>query len=118
MRIRIAALVALLTVIALVIAIGGWWYVKDRQRIGQTELQNTVAAKAGGSAATCDKKDGNAAHWLCVVTTTGASPRCMRAHVRPWGSVDVVNGFRKCVEDPQLAPLIAKATKSTTKQGA
>jgi hypothetical protein len=122
MKIRIAALVALLSVIAIVIAIGGWWYVKDRQRIGQAELQSTVAAKAGGSGsgsvAICEKKDANAAHWLCLVTTAGASPRCMRAHVRPWGSVDLINAYRKCSEDPQLAPLAAKATKATTKQGA
>ena len=118
MKIRVAALVALLTVIAVMIAIGGWWYVKDRQRIDQQELQNTVVAKAGGSAATCEKKDSNAAHWLCLVTTAGASPRCMRAHVRPWGSVDLVNAYRKCSQDPQLGPLVAKATKATTKQGA
>lgn len=118
MKVRIAALVALLVVIAVVIAIGGWWYVKDRQRIGQAELQSTVVSKAGGNAATCEKKDANAAHWLCLVTTAGASPRCMRAHVRPWGSVDLINGYRKCLEDPQLAPLVAKATKATTKQGA
>jgi hypothetical protein len=120
MKIRIAALVALLSVIAIVIAIGGWWYVKDRQRIGQAQLETTVATKAGGSGsrAVCEKKDANAAHWLCLVTTAGASPRCMRAHVRPWGSVDLINAFRKCSEDPQLGPLAAKATKTTTKQGA
>lgn len=115
MKVRVAALVALLVVIAVVVAIGGWWYVKDRQRIGQASLQSAVASKSGATAAICEKKDSNAAHWLCVVTASGAPPRCMRAHVRPWGSVDVVSGFRKCVEDPQLAPLMAKPA---SKQGA
>jgi len=117
MKVRIAALVALLAVIAAVVAIGGWWYVKDRQRIGQAELQRTVASKAGGTDATCVKKDANAAHWLCAVTTTGApGGRCFRAHVRPWGSVEIVNGYRKCLADPVLHPLVvtkkAKAAKS------
>lgn len=119
MKMRIAALVALLTVIALVVAIGGWWYVKDRARIGQDELQTTVASKTGGTRATCLKKDKNAAHWLCVVATAGAPARCFRAHVRPWGSVEVVNGFRKCLEDPALRPLmVKKKVKKAAKSGA
>ena len=116
MKVRIAALVALLTVIAAVVAIGGWWYVKDRERIGQDELQRTVASKSGGTTATCIKRDKNAAHWLCAVITTGAPPRCFRAHVRPWGTVDIVNGYRKCLDNPALKPLMvkkkAKAAKS------
>jgi hypothetical protein len=108
MKLRIAALVALLTVIALVVAIGGWWYVKDRVRIGQDEIQTKVASKTGGTKATCVKKDKNAAHWLCVVAITGAPARCFRAHVRPWGSVEVVTGYRKCLEDPALRPLVVK----------
>lgn len=116
MRIRVAAIVALLAVVVAVVAIGGWWYVKDRQRIGQDALQAKVAAKAGGTAATCVKKDSNGAHWLCAVTTTGTPGRCFRAHVRPWGSVDIVNGYRKCLGDPALHALVvkkkAKAAKS------
>ena len=66
----------------------------DRERIGQVELQRTVASKAGGTDATCVKKDANAAHWLCAVTTTGAPGRCFLdrrpgaagefAPARPW----------------------------------
>jgi hypothetical protein len=113
MKVRIAALVALLAVLAVVVAIGGWWYVKDRERIGRAEIQNTVASKAGGTTATCVKKDDNAAHWLCAVTSKGAQPRCFRAHVRPWGSVELVNGYRKCLGDPVLHPLVVvKKTKA------
>src|SRR5436189_17439 len=79
-----------------------WWFVKDRVRIGQGQLQNTVASKTGGTQATCVKTDTNAAHWLCVVAATGTPARCFRAHVRPWGSVDVVTGYRQCLEDPAL----------------
>jgi hypothetical protein len=111
MKLRIAALVALVAVIAAVVVIGGWWYVKDRERIGQTELQTTVASKTGGTKATCLKRDSNAAHWLCAVITTGAPARCFRAHVRPWGSVEIVNGYRKCLEDPALRPLVEKKRK-------
>jgi hypothetical protein len=116
MKTRVAVMVGLLAVIAAVVLIGGWWYVKDRQRIGQEALQAKVAAKAGGTSATCVKKDSNAAHWLCAVTTTGAPGRCFRAHVRPWGSVDIVNGYRKCMGNPTLHALVvkkkAKAEKS------
>ena len=119
MKMRIAALVVLLTVIALVVAIGGWWYVKDRVRIGQGELQTTVASKTGGTQATCVKEDTNASHWLCVVAaTTGAPARCFRAHVRPWGSVDVATGYRQCLEDPALRPLVAKKKVKAAKSSA
>jgi hypothetical protein len=116
MKMRMIALVALLTVIAVVIAVGGWWYVKDRQRIDQATLQSTVASKSGATAATCEKQDSNASHWLCVVTTKGSAPRCMRAHVRPWGSVDINDGYRQCLQDPTLAKLAEPPKKS--KQGA
>ena len=116
MKLRIAALVALLAVLAVVVAIGGWWYVKDRQRIGQAELQKTVASKAGGTTATCVKKDSNAAHWLCAVSVASQPEKCIKAHVRPWGSVAIVNGFRKCQSDPALAPLFPDTTKKKAKQ--
>jgi hypothetical protein len=111
MKVRIAVLIALLAVIGAIVAIGGWWYVKDRERIGRAELQTTVASKSGGTQATCVKKDANAAHWLCAVTTTGAPARCFRAHVRPWGSVEIVNGYRKCLGDPALHSLVVKKKK-------
>jgi hypothetical protein len=118
MKVRIAALVALLAVIAVVVAIGGWWYVKDRQRIGQSDIQTTVASKTGGTRVTCLKRDDNAAHWLCAVTTKGAPPRCFRAHVRPWGSVELVNGYRKCLESPVLKPLLVKKKVKAAKSKA
>lgn len=119
MKMRIAALVVLLTVIALVVAIGGWWYVKDRVRIGQSDLQTTVASQTGGTQATCVKQDTNAAHWLCVVVVaTGAPARCFRAHVRPWGSVSVVTGYRQCLGDPALRPLVAKKKVKAAKSSA
>src|SRR5512142_2936047 len=118
MKMRIAALVVLLTVIALVVAIGGWWYVKDRVRIGQNELQTTVASKTGGTQATCVKKDTNGSHWLCVVVATGAPARCFRAHVRAGGCVDVVTGYRQCLEDPALRPLVAKKKVKAAKSSA
>src|SRR5205085_12112116 len=110
--------VDLLTVVALVVALGGWWCVKDRVRIGRGQLQNTVASKTGGTQATCVKTDTNAAHWLCVVAATGTPARCFRAHVRPWGSVDVVTGYRRCLEDPALRPLVATKKVTAAKSSA
>jgi hypothetical protein len=104
MRMRVAAIVALVVGITAILAIGGWWYVKDHVRISQASVQTTVANRAGGTSAMCDRKDTNAAHWLCAVSYSGGAPeKCMKVHVRPWGSVDVVNGYLKCQQDPALA---------------
>jgi hypothetical protein len=120
MKTRIAALIGLVVVIVLVVGIGGYWYVKDHQRISQASLQSKVVSKTGGKSATCVKKDSNAAHWLCAVTgQTKAAERCVKAHVRPWGSVNVVNGYRKCLADPTLKVLFVteKKTKKKKKSG-
>lgn len=114
MRLRVAALVALVAGLVAVGGIAGWWYVKDRVRISEAALESTVAIKSGGTKAVCDRKDANAAHWLCAVTITGSPARCMKAHVRPWGSVDIINGYLKCKEDPALAALFSVPAKATT----
>jgi len=117
MRTRIAALVGLIVVIVLVVGIGGYWYVKDHQRIGQASLQTKVASKTGGTTATCVKKDSNGAHWLCAVNgSTKSAERCVKAHVRPWGAVSVVNGYRKCLEDPTLKVLFVSGQKTKKKK--
>ena len=115
MKTRIGALIGLLALVVVVILIGGYWYVKDRTRISQVSLQTKVAATEGGSKATCVKKDSNAAHWLCAVSVASQPEKCVKAHVRPWGSVSIINGFRKCQNDPALAPLFPDTTKKKTK---
>ena len=116
MKARIGALIGLLAVVVIVILVGGYWYVKDHTRISQGSLQSKVVAKEGGSKATCVKKDSNAAHWLCAVSVSSQPEKCIKAHVRPWGSVAVVNGYRKCLSDPALAPLFRDTTKKKTKK--
>jgi hypothetical protein len=111
MNTRIGVLIGLLAVVVIVILAGGYWYVKDHTRISQGSLQTKVLAKEGGSRATCVRKDSNAAHWLCAVSVSGQNEKCVKAHVRPWGSVAIVNGFRKCQNDPTLAPLFPNTTK-------
>jgi len=114
MKGRIAALIGLVAVVVIVILIGGYWYVKDHTRISQAALQTKVAAKEGGSRATCVKKDSNAAHWLCAVSSK--PEKCVKAHVRPWGSVVIVNGYLKCQSDPALASLFPDTTKKAKKK--
>jgi uncharacterized membrane protein len=116
MKARIGALIGLLAVVVIVILVGGYWYVKDHTRISQVSLQSKVAAKEASSKATCVKKDSNAAHWLCAVSVSSQPEKCIKAHVRPWGSVAVVNGYRKCLSDPALAPLFRDTTKKKTKK--
>lgn len=115
MNARIAALIGLVAVVVIVILIGGYWYVKDHTRITEVSLQTKVAAKEGGSKATCVKKDSNAAHWLCAVSVSSQNEKCVKAHVRPWGSVAIANGFRKCRNDPALAPLFPDTKKKRAK---
>jgi hypothetical protein len=110
MKTRVAALVGLVAVVVIVILIGGYWYVKDHTRISAASLESTVVSKEGGSRATCVKKDANAAHWLCAVSVA-SQQKCVKAHVRPWGSVVIVNGYLKCQSDPALAPLFHTAKK-------
>jgi hypothetical protein len=114
MKARIGALIGLVAVVVIVILIGGYWYVKDHTRISQASLQTKVAAKEGASQATCVKKDSNAAHWLCAVSTKPET--CVKAHVRPWGSIVVVNGYLKCQSDPALAPLFPDTAKKAKKK--
>jgi hypothetical protein len=116
MKARIGALIGLLAVIVIVILVGGYWYVKDHTRISQASLQTKVAAKEGATQATCVKKDSNAAHWLCAVSSK--PEKCVKAHVRPWGAVTVVNGYLKCQSDPALAPLFPDTAKKTKKKKA
>jgi hypothetical protein len=116
MKARIGALIGLLAVVVIVILVGGYWYVKDHTRISQVSLQSKEAAKEAGSKATCVKKDSNAAHWLCAVSVSSQPEKCIKAHVRPWGSVAVVNGFRKCRSDPALAPLFRDTAKKKAKK--
>ena len=115
MKARIAVLISLVAVVVVVILAGGYWYVKDHTRISQVSLQSKVAAKEHGSKATCTKKDSNAAHWLCAVSVSSQLEKCVKAHVRPWGSVIIVNGFHKCQGDPALAPLFRDTAKKQTK---
>jgi len=116
MNARIAALVGLVAVVVIVIVVGGYWYVKDHTRISQASLESKVVANEGGSKATCIKKDANAAHWLCAVTVAGQPEKCVKAHVRPWGSVAIANGYFRCQNDPALAPLFHTAKKKKAKQ--
>lgn len=116
MRPRVAALIGLVVVAVIVIGIGGYWYVKVHTRISQASLESQVLAKEGGRKATCIKKDSNAAHWLCAVTVTRRVVKCVKTHVRPWGSVSVMDGYLKCRADPALAPLFPKATHKKKKK--
>src|SRR3954465_8439618 len=111
MNARIAALIGLVAVVVVVILIGGYWYVKDHKRISQASLQSKGVAKEGGSRATCIKKDSNAAHWLCAVSVSSQPETCVKAHVRPWGSVTIGKGGRDCPQSQALAPLFRHARR-------
>ena len=114
MKARIAALIALMVVVVLLLGGGAWWYVKDHQRIGQTELVSTVVKQTGANRAVCQKMDGNGAHWLCVVSGAPSTGPCVRAHVKPWGSVKVVKAYQRCSEVPALKPLVKTPKPAST----
>jgi hypothetical protein len=99
-------------IVAAALAGAVWWYVKDHSRIGRTDLQTTVAHKTGATRAVCLQRDPNAAHWLCVAIGP-ASPRCLRAHVRPWGAIELHQAYRTCVQDAKLGRYFTR-TKPTS----
>ncbi|MDX6546813.1 MAG: hypothetical protein QOG33_363 [Gaiellales bacterium] len=96
-------------VVFVAIALAGavWWYVKDHSRISQADLQTTVARRAGVDRAVCLQRDPNAAHWLCVAIGRPGPPRCLQAHVRPWGSVELHQAYQKCAENATLGRYFA-----------
>jgi hypothetical protein len=100
MRRAIVMAGALVVVAALIGA--GWWYAKDHKRIGRADLEHTVARKAGAERAVCVVRDANAADWLCAVIGLPTT-RCLRAHVKPWGSVALHQAYLKCAENDALA---------------
>ena len=112
MKARIAALVALMVVVVLLLGGGAWWYVKDHQRIGQTELVSTVVSRPAAPArSVSDGRQRRA--WLCVVRRTSTGP-CIRVHVKPWGSVKVFKAYQRCSAVPALKPLVKTPKAAST----
>jgi hypothetical protein len=103
----VIAVVVLIALLAAVAA-GGWWYVHDHVRISENELVSEVKKKENANEVVCVKRTSNAERWLCAVTAP--EPKCVRVHVRPWGSVEVNEGFRQCIEETGLADLFPPAT--------
>jgi hypothetical protein len=89
-------------VVAAALVGAGWWYAKDHTRIGRADLEHTVARRAGAGRAVCVARDANAADWLCAVIGP-SSTRCLRAHVKPWGSVELHQAYLRCAENHVLA---------------
>jgi hypothetical protein len=96
----IIAVVVLVALLAAVAA-GGWWYVNDRVRISEDDLVTEVKKQQSADEVVCIKQDERAEYWLCAVPNP-TDPKCLRVHVRPWGAVDVNEGFRRCLEAAQL----------------
>jgi uncharacterized membrane protein len=111
MRRWVVIVVVVVLVLLAAVAAGGWWYVKKHERIGQGDLVSEVKKQENAGSATCVKLDSNAEHWLCAVSGSGqAKPKCVRAHVRPWGAVELKDGFRRCQAEPQLKSLFPSTT--------
>ena len=111
MRRWIVVAVVVVLVLVAAVAAGGWWYVKKHHRIAQSDLVSEVRKQENASRVSCVKLDSNAEHWLCAVSGSGqAKPKCVRAHVRPWGSVELNDGFRRCQDQPELKALFPPPT--------
>jgi hypothetical protein len=100
-------LIAGVLILLAALAGAGWWYVKDHQRVGRASLEQTVVRKTAAKRAVCVQRDANAAHWLCAVITP-SDTSCMRAHVRPWGSVELHQAYLRCAANDALARYFTK----------
>jgi hypothetical protein len=107
MKRMIVTAAALMVAAALAAAV--WWYAKDHVRVGRAELEQTVARKAGGQRAVCVARAANGSSWLCVAIGT-PGPLCLRAHVRPWGSVELHQAYLKCAANATLARYVSTAS--------
>lgn len=108
MRRWIVIAVAVLIALLAAVAVGGWWYVHDHVRISQADLVSEVKKKENADQVVCVKRTSNGERWLCAVA--GPDPKCVRVHVRPWGAVELNEGFRQCLDEAGLADLLPAKT--------
>jgi hypothetical protein len=102
--------IAVVVLIALLVAVaaGGWWYVHDHVRISQSDLVSKVKDDQNASNVVCIRQDSIGERWLCAVV--GPKPKCVRVHVRPWGAVEIKDGFRQCLDAAGLKGVIPPVT--------
>ncbi|MDX6533696.1 MAG: hypothetical protein QOF68_1440 [Gaiellales bacterium] len=110
----VIAVVVLIALLAAVAA-GGWWFVNDRVRISEGDLVSEVKDKKDANEVVCVKQDSRAEYWLCAVVDP--KPDCVRVHVRPWGAVEMKEGFRQCLDAAGLEGLIPATSGGGTSGG-
>jgi hypothetical protein len=106
--------IAIVAVVAVLAALGGYWVVNGRQRISSSSLQSKVTKKVGSSQTTCVKKDSNGAVWWCVASGGNVtSPTCWVAHISAidafTGGVVLKDGAKRCDQVSQLKGLMSSS---------
>jgi hypothetical protein len=106
--------IAIVAVVAVLAALGGYWVVTGHQRIGTSSLEGKVTKKVGSSRTTCVKKDSNGAVWWCVASGGSVTtPTCWVAHISALdaftGGLTLKDGAKRCDQDSQLKPLMTSS---------
>ena len=107
--------IAIVAVVAVLAAAGGYWFVTGHQRISTSSLESKLTSKTGASHSVCVKKDSNGAVWWCVASGgKAATPTCWVAHISTLdsitGTVVLKSGAKRCENDTQLKTLMSSST--------
>jgi hypothetical protein len=104
--------IAIVAVVAVLAALGGYWVVNGHQRISSSSLESKITKKVGSSQTTCVKKDSNGAVWWCVASGGKVStPTCWVAHISAidsfTGGVVLKDGAKRCDQVQELRSLLS-----------
>jgi hypothetical protein len=104
---RIAVVISFIVVIFIVVAAGGYWYVKDHQRISLASVQDKVAATQNADGVICVQKTAHGKHWNCA-GKVNSKGQCFNVTVSWRGDATIkAVGDRRCASDSALKPILA-----------
>jgi hypothetical protein len=102
--------IAIVAVVAVLAAVGGYWLVTGHQRSSMSSVVNKVTSDEHASNVTCVKHDSNGAVWLCVGTSSNR-PTCYVAHISAlnsvFGGMTIKAGHTRCNQVASLKSLLS-----------
>ena len=104
---RIAVVISFIVVIFVVLAAGGYWYVKDHQRISLAAVQDKVATTQNADGVICVEKAAHGKHWNCA-GKVNAKGQCFNVTVS-WRGATTIKAVKagRCESDSALKPILA-----------
>ena len=97
-----------LVTVAVIVAAGGYWLYKIRDRTNEAAVEKAVAGAHEGSTARCVELRSNGATWACAVVYQAES-ECVLAKASVLGSISQVLSDH-CKKDPDLQAAVPAPT--------